>query len=640
MTVSAEIDETVLREVYLVPFEAVVRGGGRAVMTAYNRLNGTFCSEHPWLLNDVLRGEWGFDGLVMSDWFGSHSAAASLSAGVDLEMPGPPLQRGEHLLAAVTAGEVSLDDVDRSAGRVLALGDWLGVSAAQPATERAGGDEAVRDVIRRAGAAAMVLLRNDGLLPLTGRPRLALIGPYAERGRIQGGGSARVRPEPRPGPLDALRARGFDVTFEPGGWIAKRLPAVTGDFLVEYSDDAGHASTEAAGELSWYWDRPPSPDDGPSPFRGPDFAARITGPFVPDSGGSWDVGACAVGPVTVRLDGDVVVDIPPGRTGGAFFGLGSAEVRTRVELEAGRRYQLEVDYPQHPDLLVRGLAVGARAIPAGDPVEQAAAAAAAADVAVVVVGTDDDWETEGEDRTSLALPGDQDRLVAAVVAANPRTVVVVNAGSPVTMPWLDTVAAVLHVWFPGQELGGALVDVLTGAAEPGGRLPVTFPRDLAATPVAGWYPGGDGSLVYGEGAARRAPLVRPQRRGAAVPVRLRPRLHVVRPDPPGRDGWPGRRRRRHRRRRQHRLARRFRGRAGVRGPARRRSGPAAAGAGRLRQGPPRSRYVPNRSTSRSIGGRSAAGATGAGPSPPASTASGSDGRRADLVAAGSVVAAP
>ena len=149
---------------------------------------------------------------------------------------------------------------------------------------------------------------------------------------------------------------------------------------------------------------------------------------------------------------------------------------------------------------VRGLAVGARRVPDGGHIERAAAVAAGADVAVVVVGTDDDWETEGEDQAGLALPLDQDELVAAVVAANPNTIVVVNTGSPVTMPWLESVPAVLQLWFPGQELGDALVDVLTGDAEPGGRLPVTFPRRLEDTPAFAHYPGaGDGTAVYAEG---------------------------------------------------------------------------------------------------------------------------------------------
>ena len=194
-----------------------------------------------------------------------------------------------------------------------------------------------------------------------------------------------------------------------------------------------------------------------------------------------------------------MVELTEAQRGGSYYGLGSPEVRGAVELEGGRRYELEVEYPAAPDEPLRGFTVGARAVPSGDDIERAVAAAAEADVAVVIVGTDDDWETEGEDRTTMALPGDQDELVAAVAAANPNTIVVVNAGSPVTMPWLDAVPAVLQIWFPGQELGDALADVLTGVEEPGGRLPVTFPVRLEDTPAFAHHPGRDGRAVYAEG---------------------------------------------------------------------------------------------------------------------------------------------
>ncbi len=495
MTISSEIDERTLREVYLLPFEAAVkRAGVRAVMAGYNRLNGTYCSEHPWLLTQVLRDEWGFDGLVVSDWFGSHSAAESLRAGLDLEMPGPTRQRGSRLLEAVQHGQVSDVDLGRAVARVLALAEWTGAAEAGT-SEVTVDDPATRDVIRQAAIQGMVLLKNDdGLLPLAAEARrIALIGPYARHGRVQGGGSARVRPEHGRGPLEALQAHELDVHFEPGGSIAKYLPTVRGTFTAEFSDASGVTATVQTNRLAWYWDHPPA--DGIDQTK---FAARVSGSFVPDRTGEWELGVRAVGPVSVRLDGETVVELAEAQRGGAFFGLGSPEVRNTVTLEDGRPYELTIDYPLE-DGLVRGLVVGARPVPAGDHLELAAAAARAVDVAVVIVGTDDDWETEGEDRASMALPGDQDDLVRAVVAANPRTIVVLNAGSPVLMPWLDDVPAVLQLWFPGQEIGDALADVLTGAAEPGGRLPMTFPARLEDTPAFAHYPGTDGRAVYGEG---------------------------------------------------------------------------------------------------------------------------------------------
>jgi beta-glucosidase len=271
---------------------------------------------------------------------------------------------------------------------------------------------------------------------------------------------------------------------------------VRGEFAVRFEDPSGASVDTSANRLTWFWDT--SPAEGIDMTK---FSAHISGALVPDATGDWEIGVRAVGPVTVSVDGEPVVAIDEPMRGGAFFGMGSPEVRGTVPLEEGRRYELTVEYPVSPEgERVRGLAVGARRVPDGGHIERAAAVAAGADVAVVVVGTDDDWETEGEDRAGLALPLDQDDLVAAVVAANPNTIVVVNTGSPVTMPWLASVPAVLQLWFPGQELGDALVDVLTGAAEPGGRLPVTFPRRLEDTPAFDHYPGaGDGTAVYAEG---------------------------------------------------------------------------------------------------------------------------------------------
>ena len=500
MTVSAEVDEETLRELYLIPFEAAVtRAGVRCVMSAYNRLNGTFCSEHEWLLSDVLRGDWGFDGVVVSDWHGCHSGAPSLRAGLDVEMPGPPIHRGAELAGEIASGAASEDDLDRAVGRITGLAEWVGADQQPEAV--AGEVEVARSLIRRATVAATVLLKNDGgLLPLgLTTQRLALIGPNAAEGKGQGGGSAQVRPERTVGPLDALRARGYDVTFEPGGFIGKTLPVIEadGEFVVELSGASGDAVTIAGPRLKWLWQQPPVGDDGHE-LDAFDFGGRARGRFVPSDGGAWEIGLLSVGASTLRIDGDVVVEIAAGERGGTVFGYAAPERRTTLELEAGQRYDVEVDYPFAAGEVFRGFSVGARFIAPDDPIGRAAHVAVEADAAIVVVGTDEYFETEGEDRPTLSLPGDQDALVAAVAAANANTVVVLNSGSPVTMPWLDDVAAVVQLWFPGQELGGALADVLSGDEEPGGRLPVTFPRNLDETPAAPYYPAVDGRSVYGE----------------------------------------------------------------------------------------------------------------------------------------------
>jgi beta-glucosidase len=494
MTISSEIDERVLRELYFVPFEAAVGAGVRSVMSAYNRLNGTYCAEHEWLLRDVLRGEWGFDGVIISDWFGTTATGPTVRAGVDVEMPGPPRFRSvAQLRDALARGELAEADVDAVVARLAALAAWTG--AASTGTEETTPDDPeTRAVSRRAAAASTVLLRNEqAMLPLPPGRRIALIGPYAASGRVQGGGSARVRPAEPSALLPALRQRGFVVDHAIGCHIEKTLPAVNGDFELTLIDVHGATVTTPTRRLRFFW------QEEPAEGLDTEFGARVTGSFVPDVDGEWRIGLQAVGVATLRLDGEVVLAIDPPRTGGSFFGYGSEELVATVALTAGVPCQVEIDLPLAPHPGIRALVVGAAAPELVDRMQEAVDLAAAADVAVVVVGTDDEWETEGEDRTSIVLPGRQDELVAAVRRANEQTVVVVNAGSPVAMPWADDVPAILQLWFPGGQLGAALTDVLAGDAEPGGRLPVTFPRRLADTPTAEYYPGDGKRAVYGEG---------------------------------------------------------------------------------------------------------------------------------------------
>ncbi len=504
MTISSQVDERTLRELYLLPFEAAVRpidqGGAdvRSVMSSYNKVNGTYASENVPLLRGVLRDDWGFDGVVFSDWYGTHSAAASLEASLDLEMPGPARLRGDRLVNAVRHGEVSEACVDQSVLRMLQLFQWCGIGdpdAGWVTDETTDDSAATRDVIRRTAIAATVLLKNESsALPLAAPRRVALIGPNAERGQIQGGGSARVRANRPAALLNTLRARGLDVTFQQGCSIAKRLPPVRGSFVATYTDGDGNSATIDSDRLQFMWMEAPAPGIDKNAF-----GVHVTGSFVPDVTGDWQFGLTAVGAAVVRVNGEVVCALSTPQTGGAFFGQGSPEIRGTAALEAGVSCDIELTYPFLRYDMLRGMMVGAMPPATGDSIALAAEAAAAADVAIVVVGTNDDWETEGEDRIDMDLPGRQDELIDRVVAANPNTIVVINAGSPVTMPWLDSVPAVMQVWFPGEEFGNSVADVLLGDAEPGGRLPMTIPKQLSDTPAYLTHPGRNGVAGYDEG---------------------------------------------------------------------------------------------------------------------------------------------
>jgi beta-glucosidase len=502
MTISSEVDERVLREAYLLPFEdAVDVADVRSVMSSYNRLNGTYAGEHPWLLTTVLRDEWDWDGVVVSDWGGTHSTVEAIQAGLDVEMPGPSQHRGANLVAAVGNGHVSSADVDRAARRVLQLAEWAGRLDAPELPPDVSDEVAdTREILRRAVARSTVVLKNDGVLPLESVRSLAVVGPNAAAVAAHGGGSAAVRPYRIVRPVDALRERFDGVVHEPGVSISRGVPAMFGSILgndgasLEFlTEDDEVVATSSADRLRFFWFGAPMPGV-------PDkFKVNVRASITPETTGAWTFALASTGGSQLFVDGTLVVDNSRPERGTTFYGAGSTEVTGTIDLEAGRTYDLAVTQHKSTSLGVAGLLIGALPPLPERAFDRAVDAARDADVAIVVVGTNDEWETEGHDRDAMDLPGEQDELVRAVAAVNPRTVVVLNTGSPVPMPWVDDVAAVVQVWFGGQEIGGGLVDALTGVTEPAGRLPVTFPKRIEDTPAFLSHPGWDGTTEYAEG---------------------------------------------------------------------------------------------------------------------------------------------
>jgi beta-glucosidase len=507
MTVDAHIDERTLRELYLVPFEAVViEAHTMAIMTAYNKVNGPHAADHQELLTDVLRGEWGFDGIVMSDWFGLHSTVEGLEAGLDLEMPGPPIQRGRRLVKAIEEGRVDMDAVRSAAHRMLRFLDRVGAfEDGQPADEITRDDPADRALLRQTAAASMVLLRNEGgALPLNAQSlrNVAVIGPNARPGQIMGGGSAFVNAVHWSAPLNAITERLRDrVSYARGCLTHRQLPHPSRHLIGPVSIDY-HAlglgtpltRSESARGLRMMWMAPPA-DDVP----GEGFGAVVRTTFTPDSSGTWTFGITSQGDGKLFLDDELVIDDAGSPAGGSYFGMGKSEHSATIELDASRTYELRVEYQRTDMGMFGAFNVGALAPVTTDLVREAVDLAAKGDLSILIVGTNDDWEAEGYDRATIDLPGDQNRLISEVAAVSKYTVVVVNAGSPIAMPWLAEVDAVLYAWFPGQEFGDALADVLFGDAEPGGRLPVTFPRTLEDTPAIEHYPFRNGVANYAEG---------------------------------------------------------------------------------------------------------------------------------------------
>lgn len=510
-TVNSEVDERSLREIYLRPFEAAVKDGGAwGIMSSYNKLNGTYTAENRWLLTKVLREDWGYDGIVMSDWFGSRTTAPTVNAGLDLEMPGPTRDRGPKLVAAVEAGEVSRDTVRTRALNMLRLMERVGaLRDTRPFAERADDRPATRALIRRAGAEGMVLLKNKGLLPLAApKGKVAVIGPNAKVAQIMGGGSAQLNPHYAVSPWEGLAARlgAGALTYAAGCTNHRWEPLLQSPARVHYfasRDLTGPvAHSEEVTEAQAFW----IPPVGGGKVDPAGFSARLTTTFTPETSGIHRVGIVSAGYARVFVDGRLVANAWDGwKKGRTFFEEGCDEVVGEVTLTAGQAHQVVMEFASRPsdNLTFSAYRLGIGR-PMGDAeIAEAARIAAEAETAIVFVGRSGEWDTEGSDLDGIRLPGRQDDLVAAVLKANPRTVVVLQTGGPVELPWMADAPAILQAWYPGQECGNAIADVLFGDAEPTGRLPQTYPLRWEDNPTRSQdpevYPGLNGKVRYEEG---------------------------------------------------------------------------------------------------------------------------------------------
>ena len=544
-TYDARIEEHVLRELYLVPFEASVREAGAAlVMAAYNKVNGLRMTEHGRLLKEVLKQEWGFDGVVTSDWHAARSTTATALASLDLSMPGPDGPWGAQLARAVQDGVVSEDVLDDKVFRLFRLARRVGAldghssvdghsaagghsvidghaaaggSAAGPAPVSGVVPELIdHQLLRRAAAASFVLLKNDwGTLPLprADLARVTVTGPNALWPTIQGGGSAGVSPVRVSRPAEALAAAldgQAEVIAVPGcrTWVAVPEAAagtlrdpVTGEpgLRLEFRgpDGAMLASEHRNSATLAWWDGIP-----PGIGWGESGTIVMTAAYRPAAGGPHLLGASGVGRLILTVDGMVEADQVTSKPADPVEAMTRpGEVRAQVYLQAAREARVRLEFRPAADG-AGPLAVRIGIVPAprdDDLITEAVEAARSSDAAVLVVGSAALTESEGFDRQSLALPGRQDELIRRVAAVNSRTVVLVNAGMPVLMPWADEVGAIIYAWLPGQAMGEAVADVVLGITEPGGRLPVTLPSAEADCPVLHATPGDGDALSYDEG---------------------------------------------------------------------------------------------------------------------------------------------
>ncbi|SDT61763.1 beta-glucosidase [Pseudarthrobacter equi] len=505
---NSRVEQATLRETYLLPFEVTVRAANPwMLMMAYNRVNGTHCSQNADLIS-VLKEEWRYDGVVVSDWYGVDDTVAAANAGLDLEMPGPATYLGGRFAEAVASGTVAPERLGDAVERVTRLADRTGrrTGATLPAPAHVRSREEQLKVLREAAGQSFVLLENkDATLPLdlSRVKTLAVVGPNADKPCFQGGTFATVRPEGQVvTPLDAIREAagpGVEVLYEPGAAPASALsltelgstaPDGTPGVLLEIlpageADDVLYREIRKSSAFVWF---------GPVPGLGAGVPgrARITAHVNLSAPARWMVGAGGTGVSSLRVDGQEVLVVPPPAPDDVMGVVARADTREiPVDLPAGTA-ELVIDMAFQPG---RVQAITAVATPeqVTDPLSAAVDLAARADAVVVVIGDQQGSSRESADRTTAALDPSSDWLVDAVAGVAANTIVVVNASRAVLLPWADKVKAVLMAWFPGQEFGPALAGVLTGSTAPAGRLPVSFPGRNEDIP--GWGTALDADLT-------------------------------------------------------------------------------------------------------------------------------------------------
>ena len=513
--VSAEVDERTLREIYLRNFEiAVDEGGPCAIMTSYNRLNGDYAAENGWLIQGIIKDEWQFPGLVVSDWRSIFTKKVYAS-GLDLEMPGPgKFFPTANILEALRDGLLSEAGLDDKASRIVrvalqfardenAAGEFAGLLDAPEN----------RAIALRAAEESIVLLKNDGnLLPLDRKTirRVAVIGPNAAEARLGGGGSASVTPFHTIGPLEGIREFASEVVFAEGCSLVGTMTPVAGVFehrsedgswqpglLAEFfNQDNGTNRPDATWavdriDYSWGWAAP-----GPGVARG-DYRAAFSGRLVPRKNGLHRFGFFGQeGVVRIDFGSEKIAGAPPDENNFEAK-YGSQYLTFECDLTAGEPVDIRFEYEKRAARAAVRMEWEEPGEPS--PMEHAAAVAKTADVAIVCAGLSNLFEGGSRDRETLDLPAAQIDLIRKIAAANPKTIVVLNNGGPVVMPWADEVPALVETWYPGQEGGRALARILFGETSPSGRLPDTIPFRLEDHAAAANYPG-DGEVVrYEEG---------------------------------------------------------------------------------------------------------------------------------------------
>jgi beta-glucosidase len=503
---SSEIDERTLREIYLSQFEMVVKEANPwTVMCSYNRINGIYASENYFLLKDILKGEWDYEGVVVSDWGANHTIVESVEGGLDLEMPGPAKYYGNLLMDAVNTWQIEETDIDSAARRLLKM--ILKSGKMDSTVSLPQGSVNTREHQSLAKEVA------GGVLPINRSTvkTIAVLGPNAVDYPVSGGGSSSLEPPYRVSPLQGLQKKFMgEVTllYEPGCDNYYDLPTLKGEKIQPSQGDGfglngkyfnnltltGDPVLESLDDrLNFWWF-----DQGPSKELGNQFSVCWTGKFTVQQEGLHTFGLSNTGIGRLYIDGNLLIENQPD---GSSKETAIKSTRKAIELTSKQKHEIRIEFIRSAELSFANLKVTYAHTPLpekDDRFIKAVEAARQADIAILFAGMPENFETEGDDRPHMRLPGRQDELISEVAKANPRTVVVLTCGSPIELPWAEQVSAILEAYYPGLEGGNAIADILTGNVNPSGKLTVTYPKRYEDNPTFGNYPGTK-QVFYGEG---------------------------------------------------------------------------------------------------------------------------------------------
>ena len=523
MAVDSILTDRALREIYLMPFMLAIKiSKPQAVMTAYNKVNGTHVSENHKTI-DILRKDWDWQGLLMSDWYGTYTTSEAINAGLDLEMPGPTRWRTDALTHAVTSNKVKEHVLDESVREVLKI-----IKLASKSGILEGQKEGIKDhpedraLLRRVAAESIVLLKNENsTLPLDKTKTVAVIGPNSKVAAFCGGGSAALTPYYAITPFEGVSEKCENVRFAQGAYGHKELPKIgeklrtpdgtrRGFRFQAFNQPPDCRDRELIDERYLIDSRVFLADYKNEKLISDVFYVELDATYTPEEDGAFDFGLAVHGTANLYINGEMLINNTKDQVhGSVFFGCGTGEIVRSTKLNAGQTYKIHIEFGtaatselESPGIVSFGYGGfrlgGCKRLDPEEAIAEAVKLAKEVDQVIVFAGLNGDWESEGFDRSHMDLPEHSDKLITRVLEVNPKAVIVNQSGTPISMPWANQAGALVHAWYGGNETGNAIADVLFGDTNPCGKLSLSWPRLLSHNPAYLNYCSEGGRVLYGE----------------------------------------------------------------------------------------------------------------------------------------------